>query len=145
MCSHTCPLCEYVAICVIYFAITLFVDVYLSLNGRVIPNNGYVEISDIGAAGDVTALLCHTNRPPPSGGDWVAPDGTAVHRTNNVVPGLRRNRGPIVVRLYRDTATGTPAEGIYYCQIQDDTETLQTVTVGLYNSIEGIHFMQNSL
>ena len=100
-------------------------------------------ISDIGTAGDVTALLCITNRPPPSGsghsgGDWHAPDGTAVHRTNNAVPGFLRNRDPMVVRLYRNTATDPPAEGIYYCQINDDTNTLHTVTVGLYISAEGI-------
>ena len=118
------------------------VDVYLSLNGSIIPNHGYVEISDIGTAGDDTALLCITNRPPPTGssdsaGDWVAPDGTAVHRTNNAVPGFRRNRGPMVVRLYRNTATGPPAEGIYYCQIQDNTDTLQTLHVGLYHNGAG--------
>ena len=99
-------------------------------------------ISDIGTAGDDTALLCHTDRPPTgsgnSAGNWYSSDGTAVHRTANVVPGLRRNRGPMAVQLYRDTATGPPAEGIYYCQIQDYTNTLQTVTVGLYNSTGGI-------
>ena len=92
------------------------VDVYLSLNGSVIPNHGYVVISDIGTANDDTALLCHTNRPPPTGssdsaGDWVAPDGTRV--TGNDVPGFWRRRGSMVVRLYRNTATGPPAEGIY--------------------------------
>ena len=117
-------------------------DVYLSLNGRVIPNHGYVVISDIGTAGGDTALLCITNRPPPtgsshSGGDWFDPDGTTV-TGGNVVPGFRRTRGPMVVRLYRNTATGPPAEGIYYCQIQDNTPSLQTVTVGLYSSVEGI-------
>ena len=114
------------------------VDVYLSLNGSIIPNHGYVEISDIGTAGDDTALLCITNRPPPtgsihSGGGWFDPDGTGVPAYGNAVPGVRRNRGPMVVRLYRNTATGPPAEGIYYCQIQDYTETLQTLFVGLYN------------
>ena len=117
-------------------------DVYLSLNGSIIPNHGYVVISDIGTAGDDTALLCITNRPPPtgsgtSGGDWYAPDGTTVG-AGAAFPGVRRNRGPMVVRLYRNTATGTPAEGIYYCQINDDVNTLQTVTVGLYSSAEGI-------
>ena len=117
----------------------LITGVYLSLRGNVIPNHGYVVISDIGTAGDDTALLCITNRPPStgsssSGGDWFAPDGTAVHRINNDVPGFLRNRDPMVVRLYRDTATGPPAEGIYYCQIQDDTETLQTSYVGLYDN-----------
>ena len=112
-------------------------DVYLSLNGSIIPNHGYVVISDIGTAGDDTALLCITNRPPPtgsshSGGGWVAPDGTRVNL--NVDPGFRRNKGPMVVRLYRNTTTGPPAEGIYYCRIRDSADTLQTLHVGLYDS-----------
>ena len=37
-------------------------DVYLSLNGDIIPDHGYVMISDIGST-DNTALLCHTNCP----------------------------------------------------------------------------------
>ena len=112
------------------------VDVYLSLNGSIIPNHGYVVISDIGTANDDTALLCHTNRPPTgsgnSGGDWFGPDGTEI--AGNAVPGFRRNRDPMVVRLYRNTATGPPEEGIYYCFIHDDTDTVQTVHVGLYNN-----------
>ena len=57
-------------------------------------------ISDIGTANNDTALLCITNRPPPSGsnssgGEWFAPDGTQVIGTD--VPGLRRNRGSTVV------------------------------------------------
>ena len=120
-------------------------SVYLSLNGRVIPNNGYVVISDIGTAGDDTALLCITNRPPPtgsshSGGNWFAPDGTRVESSGNAVPGVRRNRGPMVIRLYRNTSTGPPAEGIYYCRIQDDMEDLQAMLVGLYNGGGGNAF-----
>ena len=42
-------------------------DVYLSLNGAVIPNNSYVDISSIGSVDENTALFCNTNRPPPSG------------------------------------------------------------------------------
>ena len=119
----------------------LFSDVYLSMNGSIIPNHGYVVISDIGTAGDDTALLCHTNRPPESfhRGHWFGPDGTTVLRNFPGVPGFRRNRGPMVVHLYRSTvSTESSAEGIYYCQIQDNVDILQTITVGLYNSTEGI-------
>ena len=125
--------------------------VYLSLNGRVIPNHGYVVISDIGTAGDDTALLCITNRPPPtgssdSGGDWFAPDGTEV-TTGNDVPGFRRRRGSMVVRLYRNTGSiESPAEGIYYCLIMDDAEILQALHVGLYDSggiYLKVHFTYN--
>ena len=116
-------------------------DVYLSLNGVVIPNHGYVIISDIGTAGDDTALLCHTNRPPTSGssnsgGDWFRPDQTEVMSGSTAI-GFRRNRGSMVVRLYRNTATDPPVEGIYYCQIEDDTNMAHIVSVGLYNSVGG--------
>ena len=116
--------------------------VYLSLNDDIIPNHGYVMISDIGST-DNTALICHTNRPATlnnnadSGGDWVGPDETRV--TGTSVPGFRRNRGPMMVRLLRNTATDSPSEGIYHCLVEDDTLTEQTVYVGLYNSGGGAH------
>ena len=107
---------------------------FLSLNGVVIPNNGIVDIGDIGSEND-DALLCNTNRPPPtggpnhSGGDWNAPDGIRI--TN--IPGFTRNRSPMVVRLKR-TESGTPEDGIYQCLIKDGTGMVTTVNVGLYNS-----------
>ena len=116
--------------------------IYVSLDDRVIPNHGYVVISDIGSTDD-TALICHTNRPATlnnnadSGGDWFAPDETRVDAT--AVPGFRRNRGPMMVRLLRDTATDPPPEGIHHCLVEDDTLTEQTVYVGLYNSGGGIY------
>ena len=118
---------------------TSLTDVYLSLNGEVIPNYGYVEISDIGFS-DTTALLCHTNRPPPdgstiSGGDWFAPDWTRVVNTD--VSGFERNRGPMVVRLRRNS--GTQDEGIYHCAIHEQGATSTTkVYVGLYNTGGGM-------
>ena len=119
-----------------YQYLVLLTDVYLSLDGTVIPNHGYVEISDIGSTDD-SALLCHTNVPPPpgsySGGDWLAPDGTRVFGTD--VPGVTRNRGAMVVRLKRTSST--PPEGIYRCTIKDATLTVQMVYVGLYNTGEG--------
>ena len=116
--------------------------VYLSLNGKIIPNHGYVVISDIGSTDD-TALICHTNRPATlsssvghhqSGGEWTAPDGTIVFQYN--VPGVRNNRGPGMLRLFR--VTGTPAEGIYQCVLEDNRFTEYTIFVGLYNSREGM-------
>ena len=125
--------------------------VYLTLNDDIIPNHGYVVINDIGST-DNTSLICHTNRPATltnnthSGGNWFAPDETRVDGSD--VPGFRRNRGPMMVRLLRNTATdppsGTPSEGIYHCLVEDDTLTEQTVYVGLYNSgggrLIGINF-----
>ena len=104
------------------------------MNGDVIPNHGYVNISDIGSTDD-TALLCHTNRPPfvHSGGDWFAPGGTRVSGYD--FSGFYRNRGPMVVRLKQ--RFHTPAEGIFHCAIRDSTDSLQTVYVGLYNNEGG--------
>ena len=112
--------------------------VFLTLGSGSIPRHGYVVISDIGFT-DETALLCNTNYSPTGGTNsrwnWFAPDGTRVLGVGETaVPGFRRNRGPRVVRLIRNTATGPPAEGMYRCEIQDDTMTTQTVYVGLYNS-----------
>ena len=118
-------------------------DVYLSLDSVVIPKHGYVIISDIGTTGDDTALLCHTNHPADtpggtdgmhSGGDWFRPDQTEVSSAASSV-GFRRNRGSMVVRLYRNYPP--QLEGMYYCQIEDDTNMAHIVSVGLYNSVEG--------
>ena len=123
-----------------YQYLVLLTDVYLSLDGTVIPNHGYVEISRIGSTDDF-ALLCHTNNPPApgsptSGGDWWAPDGNRVGGTPPI-PGFTRTRAAMVVRLRR--ASGTPPEGIYLCTIQDAASTFQSsVYVGLYNTGEGI-------
>ena len=108
-----------------------YVDVFLSLNGAVIPDHGYVAISHIGF-NDSTALLCNTNRPGTSG-NLFGPDGTRVDGTS--VPGVTRNRGSMVVRLRR--TTGTAPEGIYWCSVEDSASTLQTVYVGLYNTGRG--------
>ena len=101
---------------------------YLSLDGEIFRNHRYVAIRDIGSS-DNSALLCINNRPPTgpnSGGEWFVPNVP-----NGVVPGFTRNRGPMVVRLKRNT--GTAAEGIYHCEVKDNTETNRTVYVGLYN------------
>ena len=109
-------------------------------------------INDIGSTDD-TALICHTNCPATvrsgrggfhSGGNWVGPSGIVVggetQGTNNV-PGFKRNRSPMVVRLLRNAATdppsGIPSEGIFHCEVEDDTFKQQTVYVGVYNSGRG--------
>ena len=125
----------------------LATGVYLSLNDDIIPNHGYVVISDIGSTDD-TALICHTNRPATiteiagdksSGGNWSAPDGMMVGFGDiSGIPGFIRRRSPMMVRLLRNTATDPPSEGIYHCLVEDDTLTEQTVYVGLYNSGGGI-------
>ena len=105
---------------------------FLSLNGVVIPNHGYVNISDIGT--DDAALLCHTTYPGihESEGNWSAPDGTRVFVDN--VPGFNRSIGPMAVRLNKISGTGQP-EGIYKCAMKEnENATPQDIYVGLYHT-----------
>ena len=120
-------------------------DVYLSLDGSVIPNHGYVIISEISFSGDsstTTPLICNTNKSgmTHSGGNWISPTGVTVGNLDSAtVPRFGRNRGPMVVRLWRTTvSTDSPVEGIYRCEVKDATEMLQTVYVGLYNDGRGM-------
>ena len=111
---------------------------HLSLSDVIMPNNSYEVISDIGST-ENTALICNTNRPVidkhHSGGDWYGPSGSGVGGIgSDDVPGFVRTRGPMVVRLLRNTATDPPSEGIYHCVVEDDTMTEHTLYVGLYNS-----------
>ena len=113
-------------------------DVYLSLNGEVIPNHGYVEIIDIGYSYR-TALLCHTNRPAITSysyfvGKWLTPERDRVEYSTL---GFRSSYDSMPVRLWRNRY-GSADVGIFWCETNDATETLQRVHVGLYNSGEGI-------
>ena len=72
-----------------------------------------------------------------SGGECFAPSSDIILRNN--IPGLKRNRDPMILRLIRNAATGLPPEGIYTCVIKDDTFAEHTVYVGIYNRQEGMH------
>jgi len=112
-------------------------DVFVTLKGTFIPDHGYVMISDIGSTAE-TALLCNTtyySGGVNSGGDWYKPDGTRVgHAYRPDITGLGRRRRPGVVQLIRaNTATHSPAEGMYHCEVEDHTLEIRTVYVGLYS------------
>ena len=130
-------------------SLELYIISILGSPHRCLPQSGWYchtkpwicEYCGIGS-NDATALLCHTNFPPPpgsaiSGGDWWAPDGTRVTGVFGTdVTGVTRNRGAMVVRLRR--TSGDPPEGIYRCTIDDAASTVQMVYVGLYNTGGGI-------
>ena len=111
----------------------IFSDVYIRLNDSIIPNRGYVKISDLSFA----TLDCLTTDNQHEG-NWISPDGTTVDSSGSV-PGFRTTRGPLIVRLLR--TSGTPQQGIYQYVVQNDTAVLYTVHVGLYNSGEGVLFV----
>ena len=96
---------------------------YIRLNDSIIPNHGYVKISDLSFA----TLDCLTTDHQHEG-NWISPDGTTVDSSGSV-PGFRTTRGPLMVRLLR--TSGTPKQE---CVVQNDTAVLYTVHVGLYSS-----------
>jgi hypothetical protein len=121
----------------------LVLEVYLSLNGVTIPNDGYVLASDIGY-GD-TGLHCNTDKSDccrgadhPNGivqGDWYRPDGSQVgsftqedasHPTRNF---FARNRGAGIVRLNH---YGNPSErGRFRCEVPNAAGVNVTMYVNI--------------
>ena len=71
--------------------------VHLILRNKLIPNNSYVVMDDIGSTDD-TALLCHTNKPSLHAfwGNWFDPNGNKVSGDSDKkpgdVPGLGRSQ-----------------------------------------------------
>ena len=118
---------NYLLRCLVLVALFFF-----RLNDSIIPNRGYVKISDLSFA----TLDCLTTDHQHEG-NWISPDGTTVDSSGGSVPGFMTTRGPLIVRLLR--TSGTPQQGIQ-CVVQNDTAVLHTVHVGLYNSGEGIDF-----
>ena len=127
-----------------FLCIKIFTDVYLSLNDVVIPNHGYVLISDIGLT-NKTALLCNTNLAPSDDqmyyeGSWFTPDKTKVHEEG--AQGFLSNRDASVVRLKKKNSTDDLQQGLYFCEINDtSTDTTFSVYVGLYQGAEGLYII----
>ena len=125
---------EYVLLYIyLRFFKNIFSGVFLSLGGSIIPNHGYVVISDISNTYYSNALLCHTNYAYHyyPDGDWFSPSNSTD------IEGFYTSTSSYVLRLYRSNTGEQPINGIYHCTVRDDTFTYQTVYVGLYNSESG--------
>lgn len=123
--------------------------VFLSLRGAVVVSDGYVDIDDIyvgtkGSNDNSNSLLCHTDaadccRFLEGRGGWFLNDGSTVHSTHPV-GGYRRNRGPGVVRLYRDN--GSHADrGRFYCEIPNAMDINQTLYANIRKSNTAIYIL----
>ena len=66
-------------VCTLVLSSYFTAGVHLSLRNKLIPNNSYVVMDDIGSTDD-TALLCHTNEPSLHAfwGNWFDPNGNKV-------------------------------------------------------------------
>jgi hypothetical protein len=123
-----------------YFVLS---GVFLSLNGVIIPNDGYVHISDIGIGGG--GLHCNSDKSDccrgayatdgVAQGHWYRPDGTLVGSftqedssdpTRNF---FSRDRGTGVVRLSR---YGNPPErGRFRCEVPNAAGNMVTVYMNI--------------
>ena len=129
----------------LYFTLS---GVYLSLNGEIIPNDGYVRVSDIGVGN--SGLLCNTDNiyccrsfdaaDYVAQGHWYRPNGTQVGSftqesagvTNYFYNFFSRDRGVGVVRLNR---LGDPPErGRFHCEVPnaDGDMVAMYVNIGEY-------------
>ena len=110
--------------------------VSLFLRGRLVTNNSYVDIDDIGEGDDGAALLCVTDLmhccrgidTPGLGGAlgvWLYPNGTDVLLQESG-DDFYRDRGRSVVRLNRRNNAISPT-GLYCCEIPDASNTQQRV------------------
>ena len=110
----------------------------MSLKGKDIANNSYVNVDDIGEGSDA-ALLCHTdktnccnanNMGRTKAGEWYYPNGTTVGIEDTRINPYEfyRNRDKQVVRLNHRNGTFVE-KGRFRCEIPDVNSISQSIYV----------------
>ena len=124
-----------------YFSVPDASDFKFSLNDTTYPNNSLVTLEDIGEQD--SALVCMTNlsaccRPPygSASGNWFLPDTTRVPSNNNgrLTWDIYRTREEMAVYMHRRRGG---EKGIYYCEIHDSMNVMQTIYIGVYTAGTG--------
>ena len=115
---------------------------YLSFKGHNLSNNSYVDITEIGRAGNGSdSIQCRSeleNCCQTAGnltGSWSYPDGSEVGGPN----GITQSRGTMRADLRRRNDANTPV-GIYCCRIaynSSDPSVKETLCAGIYGSTAG--------
>ena len=120
---------------------------YLSFKGNNLPNNSYVDISQIGNAGDGSDSVqciseldyCCNNRTSRLIADWYFPNGAQLNFPGD--PGnIYESRGTHRADLHRRGMATLPT-GIYDCIIPFNISIpleRKMLYVGVYNDQEGI-------
>ena len=119
------------------------VGVTLSLNGKVIANDSFVNADDIGENDD--ALHCQTDKKSCCRygvnrfGEWYFPNGTRVGMREGTRDNyFYRNRGDKIVRLNR--RHNPPERGQFHCEVPDADGVNQTVFVNI-----GMYFEEHTI
>ena len=113
---------------------------YITFNGDTLPNHSYLEFSQIGHSRS-NSVRCHTDLTTCCSGaqgndrgDWYFPNGNRLQFSDRIYES--RNSRVVILGNERYYDPRNLMEGIYKCTIavQADTETRETVYIGLYNS-----------
>ena len=118
---------------------------YLTIMGKNIPNNSYVNLVTVGPRIDFpNKLQCNTDlntccsgAQGPDRGDWYFPNGNRLPIYSYInIPLLSEGRGPRRVDVYRSSSFGI--SGIYRCDIETIAVNNKggnvSLFVGLYTS-----------
>ena len=137
------------------------IGVYLSLNNVIIPNDGYVLVSDIGI--DFRAIICNTNKSDccragdtPDGvvlGHWYYPDGSEIQSfttqegANPTRDYFFRDRYIRIVRLNRHGVPPERNRGRFRCEVPDANgiNVTQYVNIGEYYIMKFDVFMATTI
>ena len=118
---------------------TFYSVLFLTFNGKNIPNNLYVDISNLTI--NQTALTCRTQSVNCCSdgvleGGWLDPSGAQISSNLNSPHGFYISGSYQELRLIR--GVGTPSDGIYTCTLPDSSTQTHMVYVGLYSEDGGI-------
>ena len=101
-------------------------------------NDSNILITDIGTSSPEQPVVCTSDRMPccrnsPQYGEWYFPDGSQViHISENGVMAFHRNRdNDGHVNLFRVSSDVMSPTGRFCCEIEDNTNTNQTVCVNI--------------
>ncbi len=138
--SNVYTLCFWSLVSTIDF--TSIKGIHISLKGKIIPDHGLVDITDIGFS-EQDSLACHTDLfyccEENNLGEWYYPDYRSVHRLDsaNNINSFFISRGERVVRLHRKQSP--KSSGIFRCEMPDTTSFPSSLTafIGIYPSGSG--------
>ena len=110
---------------------------YLSFDGNNLPNNSYVDISQIGMASDGSdSVQCINDSTRTFLADWYFPDGSQLQFGDGMYESRQTHR---VDLRRRSGATNSPT-GIYCCKIAfnvSNPSARKILCVGVYTNLGG--------
>ena len=111
---------------------------YITLGGRVLPNNSYLSVYEIGTNAS-TGIQCHTDLSNGShDGQWYSPTGGRLFTSPSYyVPFYTADIEQGIALVLQSSPIRRRLEGIFRCDIKtnstSDTDESESVFVGIYH------------